>query len=81
MLFEFKGGEQYLLTYRAEDIPLTRVVVRNDGNSAADVTFDGPKRRELVINPGAQETISVQAGRYTIQCAELLEGRILSEEA
>jgi hypothetical protein len=53
--YDFKAGEQYELTYRAEEIPLTRIVGTNNGNSPAYVTFDGPKKREFVINPGGQE--------------------------
>jgi tetratricopeptide (TPR) repeat protein len=77
--YEFKGGEQYELIYRAEDIPLTRIVATNSGNSPAYVTLDGPKRREFVINPGAEEVISVQSGQYHITCAGAAGGGSLQQ--
>jgi tetratricopeptide (TPR) repeat protein len=77
--YDFKGGEQYELTYRAEEIPVTHITATNDGNTPAYVTFDGPKKREFVINPGAQESFNVQAGQYTIRCAGTTSGPSLQE--
>jgi tetratricopeptide (TPR) repeat protein len=77
--YEFKGGEQYELTYRAEEIPLTRIVGTNNGNSPAYITFDGPKRRDFVINPGAQEIFNVQSGQYTIICSGAAGGAALQQ--
>ena len=77
--YDFKAGEQYELTYRAEEIPMTRIIAANNGNTPAYVTFDGPKKREFVINPGAQETFNVQAGHYTIRCAGTAGGNALQE--
>lgn len=77
--YEFKGGEQYELIYRAEEIPLTRIIGSNNGNTPAYVTFDGPKKREFVINPGAREVFNVQAGRYHISCAGASGGSALQQ--
>lgn len=77
--YEFKSGEQYELTYRAEEIPLTRIVGTNSGNSPAYVTFDGPKKREFVINPGAQEVFNVQSGQYNITCSGAARGSALQQ--
>lgn len=58
-----EAGEEYALVFAAFD---SSFVVRNIGRIAADVQIRGPRNVDLPLPPGAEKTVHVPAGQYTV---------------